>query len=985
MTQQEDNKSNPFKMPDGSLNARSAEDLALIAARKNLEQKLTRTKAVLFWEALWPKVAVLLGIIALFLILSLYGVWSILPTFLHFIGLLVLLLTGVWASVRITRTAIPNRRAALRRLERSSELPHRPASSFGDTLSELENQDKDQPSQAINGSNVLWAAHKKRILNLFSKLKIGWPKSSLGQLDPYAFRGLVLLLLGFGFMLHGPQSWQQIKNSFSFSSATKQSEDIRIDAWLTPPSFTGKNPIMLSDGSMSLQKSVAKAAQEVPELTIKADGSAGKVKGFEVIENSELIVRIIGKEAGRYSVRHVIDDKTAKLLPFDVDKDKPKDEGATLKKLSYKLKSSSKIEILEGTRVVLSWPIHIQADLKPAISLSKNPEKTARSALLLTYQIADDFGVRQAQAKLLGVIRKNNPAKKEALQGGSSEQTGKDAPLGKPLNFDLKLPVASLKRGEAKTYKDLTAHPWAGLAVKLQLEATDQGGKKGHSEVLAFKLPERKFTKSTARALIELRRYLVLNPQGYSLVARGLAMLSIEAEKLKIDKTAYLSMRNIYWHIYQLRQKPYGKETRAEVRGLVDQMWDTALRIEDGNLSKSERDLRRAQDKLADAISRNASPKEIEQLMKELRQALGKYMQARKAQQKNQVGKNQPQQNSQGQQKSLTPNDLNQMLKRIEEMAKSGSKDAAQQMLNQLRDMLEGLQSPQQQNANNAQSKKMMELMDKFSKLAKQQQKLQEKTFQKNRQNMQPQGENNRFSRFNRLNKQRPWNNPRAFDRRNQRNRSGQTQPNNPYYRRSPNKRQGQRGQQGKGDGNKQPGLRGRDGQGGENNVGRPSRKGGEGRFNQGKTDKLAREQRGLQRQLDELMNELGRMGGAVPRELSKARQQMGRAGQQLNKDQLGRASKQQGKALDSLRAGAKKMAQEMMKKMSRRYGQNGRDPLGRQRGNSGFDPGMDVKVPDEIDTQRAREILEELRRRLGEMERSPAELDYLESLIKRF
>ena len=42
-------------------------------------------------------------------------------------------------------------------------------------------------------------------------------------------------------------------------------------------------------------------------------------------------------------------------------------------------------------------------------------------------------------------------------------------------------------------------------------------------------------------------------------------------------------------------------------------------------------------------------------------------------------------------------------------------------------------------------------------------------------------------------------------------------------------------------------------------------------------------------------------------------------------------------------------------------------------------------KVPDAIDMQRAREILEELRRRSGEATRPPVELDYLERLLKRF
>ena len=43
------------------------------------------------------------------------------------------------------------------------------------------------------------------------------------------------------------------------------------------------------------------------------------------------------------------------------------------------------------------------------------------------------------------------------------------------------------------------------------------------------------------------------------------------------------------------------------------------------------------------------------------------------------------------------------------------------------------------------------------------------------------------------------------------------------------------------------------------------------------------------------------------------------------------------------------------------------------------------VKVPGEIDVQRARRILEELRRRYGEQFRPQLELDYIERLLKDF
>jgi hypothetical protein len=88
------------------------------------------------------------------------------------------------------------------------------------------------------------------------------------------------------------------------------------------------------------------------------------------------------------------------------------------------------------------------------------------------------------------------------------------------------------------------------------------------------------------------------------------------------------------------------------------------------------------------------------------------------------------------------------------------------------------------------------------------------------------------------------------------------------------------------------------------------------------------------------------------------------------------------------MRQGAQQMQQEMARNGRQRYGDSGdapRDPLGRPQRAQGPDAGTSVKVPKEIEMQRAREILEELRRRSAEQTRPPVELDYLDRLLKRF
>jgi len=65
--------------------------------------------------------------------------------------------------------------------------------------------------------------------------------------------------------------------------------------------------------------------------------------------------------------------------------------------------------------------------------------------------------------------------------------------------------------------------------------------------------------------------------------------------------------------------------------------------------------------------------------------------------------------------------------------------------------------------------------------------------------------------------------------------------------------------------------------------------------------------------------------------------------------------------------------------------GGNQSDPLGRPLRGREFGDDYTVKIPGEIDVQRVRRILEELRRRLADPSRPQIELDYIERLLKDY
>jgi hypothetical protein len=108
-----------------------------------------------------------------------------------------------------------------------------------------------------------------------------------------------------------------------------------------------------------------------------------------------------------------------------------------------------------------------------------------------------------------------------------------------------------------------------------------------------------------------------------------------------------------------------------------------------------------------------------------------------------------------------------------------------------------------------------------------------------------------------------------------------------------------------------------------------------------------------------------------------------------------------QGRAVEALREGAQKLAEAMQGKgegegsEAGEEGQNGQgqfgatdgtDPLGRASGSErSFNPSARFDPMGVPAAERARRVLEELRRRLGEPSRPREEMDYLERLLRRY
>ena len=227
------------------------------------------------------------------------------------------------------------------------------------------------------------------------------------------------------------------------------------------------------------------------------------------------------------------------------------------------------------------------------------------------------------------------------------------------------MPRAYPKQAEGTSFHEIGDHPWAGMRVELTLVAKDLAGQTGKSEPIEIALPERRFTKPLARAVVEQRRRLVEDFARPPRVASAIDALTLEPEEFIEDLQVFLGLR------VGLLAPAARAERGATATASIAQLWNIALRIEDGNLSDAERALRAAQERLQKALEEGASDEEIQRLMQELRQALAQFLEQLARQAQNQP----PMQGMDRNPQMLSQQDLEQMLRNLENMARSGNRD----------------------------------------------------------------------------------------------------------------------------------------------------------------------------------------------------------------------------------------------------------------------------------------------------------------------
>ncbi len=690
-------------------------------------------------------------------------------------------------------------------------------------------------------TQALWTLHRERAAREVASLQIKPPAPRVAVRDPYALRFVAVLLAAVGFFAAGPERFARLAAAFhGIPTLIPVAIPTRVDAWIDPPDYTGKPPIFLKIGEPSRNVT----APEDSILVVRADPD----------------VVTVAASGGL----------AAAISPSPQER-------------RFTLHGDGRAEIAAGGARLAELILKAEPRTAPRIRLLDPPQGNVSGSLTLHYAIEDAYGVAEAggEAALIG------PSVVHRLYGAP--------PLA------LATPAEPHGVGEGKATLDLSEHPWAGAKTILTLNARSTSGLIAKSPVVEVTLPQRRFVNPLAKALVELRRELALDPdRNAPRVGAALAALRLGPEVFEISPRVFLNLAGL---VSQLAEA----QGDDDLKLVVTELWALALSLENGDASQALKDVRSAEDKLREALKNNASPEELKKLTQDLRDAAKRFMSemAKKADKE-----------AQGETDPTESKDLDAMLDRLERDAGKGAKDDAQAALDELQDTMENMRSAENQRADPAQKQTKQSMKD-LQKLLKDQQTLRNDTF-----------------------------------RDDQRDRSEDA----------------------------------------------PAKDG------QDPAKDLADRQRALQDKLKDVEKQLRGAGVDTPKNLDDAQGDMGQAEHDLKGEgaqgkarrryghtDKGEAVEEQGKAIEALRQGGQALAQQMRGKGQGRQGYTGKpggrqrgqndDPLGRsQNGQKGAAEGELSGGADRA--ERARRVLEELRRRLSDPNRPAEERDYLERLI---
>jgi uncharacterized protein (TIGR02302 family) len=812
---------------------------------------------------------------------------------------------GVWAAAVLTAIATF---VALVYATRNFRMPSRV-----EALARLDESLPGRPIQAMtdnaavgsedDASMAVWRAHKARMAARAALARAVPGDLRVATRDPYALR--FVAVLAFALALLFGSVWRVGSVAEMAPGGGALASGPVWEGWAEPPRYTGKPTLYLNDQS----------------------GTA-----LDLAEGTLITLRFYG-EVGALSLNETVSGRSVEALE------------PTASQQDFTVLQDG-IIIIDGP-AGQQWRVSVRPDVVPEVELIGAPEVSALGEMRLPFVARDDYGVEAGEARI--ILDLASVDRVYGLRVDPDPRSEIIVPLPMPI-------AGSREQFEENIIDDFSKHAWANLPVKISLSVLDAAEQIGAAVPQDLILPGRRFFDPTAAAVIEMRRDLLWSKDNAVRMAQVLRAVSYRPEDVFRAETTVLRLRRVIEKL-ELHAR-YGLGDAVQ-EGLAADLWDLAIELEEGVLADALERMRRAQERLQEAMKNGASDEEITELMDELRRATEDYIQQlQREQAQDQDGQDSPQP-PQGESMQMTQDDLQRMMDRIQELMEEGKMAEAAEALNELQELMENMRVTEGQQGQNGQSPGE-QAMEGLADTLREQQGLSDQAFRDLQEQFNP--------------------NAQAGENQGNEGRNG-----------GQGRGESHEGQNGQGEGGGEQQGQGQDGQtpeGGEQ---------GEG-FGKGE-EGLAQRQQALR---DELRREQGQMpgqgtpdGGAARGALDRAGRAMDGAEEALRKRDLAGAIDDQAQAMEALREGMRSLGEAMAEQeQNRQPGQgdaesdrraDSQDPLGREQGGNGASSsdGPLAQGPDAAG--RARRLLDEIRRRSSETQRPEVERDYLNRLLNRF
>lgn len=784
---------------------------------------------------------------------------------------------------------------------------------------------RDAPA---SGDPGLWSAHRARMAERLGAARARRPRAAWARFDAFGGRVSLVVVLVTGAFLAGDLALLRVTDAFAPRPLAGGGLDAGVEIWVEPPDYTGR-PVMYLRGRREV------AAPEGSLIAARVTGLArdpavsGAPAEIETLSEDVRQVTFTPGESGALTIR------------------------------SGALREQIALTLIE--------------DERPQVRLAAEPESDAQGRLILEFAAEDDYGVEQfvlEYAAAPGDPAAPFPADMTARPLSPGELTAPD------------------EDGFRTATIDVARAPLAGERVVIRMAALDGAGQRGASGPMEITLPERVFLDPLAKAVADERRRFVTAdgaeayapmPEGPSAAvaggflgdepARRIERAPARVQRLALALNAFSDAPPAYFDdpVVWMGLRAALNETRRarEIEALAhldEDLWQIALRAELGSLADAEAALRAAERALQDALARGADAMELSALMDAYEQAVSRYMQllAREAAEAGRFA------DGGGGMGGMNADTLQQLIDALREAAELGDAEGSRRALAQLQEILENMQMTLSgggeggEGQESEMARALREALEELGETIGDQRSVMEDTFNQQGEAGDAEGEGEGGEAG-----AQPQGAP-----------GGEPRPGQP----------GDGAQSGEGEGARQPG------EGGEGGLVQsdPDAFGGgvgeDGREGEETGGGLAARQQALAEGLEGLAGQVGEGddGARARAALEAARDAMEQAGRALEQGDSETALARQDEALEALREAARDASQRYE---SARAGQGGQtDPLGREGGGSGAGgPGTETGVPSEAERQRARDILEELRRRAAERGRPQEELNYIDRLLERF